>query len=180
MSKIGKKPIKIPEAVKLEIKDDEIRVKGPKGELIQKIHPDIRIEERNGYLIVLPKNKTPSVKKMWGLFRALCFNMIEGVTKGFEKKLILEGVGFRANIEGEYLVLNLGFTHPVKIKRPEGITFSVDKNIITVSGPDKQKVGEVAAIIRKQKEVEPYKGKGIRYEAERVRRKEGKKVVASK
>jgi large subunit ribosomal protein L6 len=105
--------------------------------------------------------------------------MAEGVSKGFEKKLEIEGVGFKAVVDGDTLVLNLGFVNPVKIKKPEGINFLVEKNVVTISGSDKQKVGEIAAIIRKTKKVEPYKGKGIRYQGEKVRRKEGKKVVAS-
>jgi len=110
----------------------------------------------------------------------LVANMVEGVSKGFEKKLEIEGVGFKANVDGNNLVLNLGFTNPVKIEKIEGVDFKVEKNIITISGANKERVGHIAALIRKQKPAEPYKGKGIKYQGEKIRRKEGKKVVASK
>jgi large subunit ribosomal protein L6 len=182
MSRIGKKPIEIGQEVKIEISEKEIKISGPKGELKQEIHPEIKIEQNDGKILVLPKNKEFSKKGrgLWGLYRALIANMVEGVSKGFEKKLEIEGVGFKAAVDAEGIVLNLGFTNPVKIKKPEGITFLVEKNVITVSGIDKQLVGETAAIIRKQKKAEPYKGKGIKYQGEKIRRKEGKKVVSSK
>lgn len=181
MSRIGKKPIEIPEGIKIEISDSEIKVLGPKGELKQKIHPEIKIEVKDSKVLVLPKSElSKKGRGLWGLYGAIVKNMIEGVTKGFEKKLEIEGVGFRANIEGDNLVLNLGFSNPVKIKKIEGINFSVEKNVITVSGIDKEKVGFMAALIRDQKRAEPYKGKGIRYQGEKIRRKEGKKVVVAK
>jgi large subunit ribosomal protein L6 len=182
MSRIGKKPIEIGQEVKIEISEKEIKISGLKGELKQEIHPEIKIEQNDGKILVLPKNKEFSKKGrgLWGLYRALIANMVEGVSKGFEKKLEIEGVGFKAAVDAEGIVLNLGFTNPVKIKKPEGITFLVEKNVITVSGIDKQLVGETAAIIRKQKKAEPYKGKGIKYQGEKIRRKEGKKVVSSK
>lgn len=182
MSRIGKKPITISSAVKVESTEKEIKVSGPKGELTREIHPEITIEVKDGSIFVLPKNKIFSKKGkgLWGLYRALINNMVQGVEKGFEKKLEIEGVGFKANVEGDTLVLNLGFTNPVKIKKIEGVEFSVEKNVIKISGIDKERVGFMAALIRKQKEAEPYKGKGIRYEGEVIRRKEGKKVVASK
>ena len=181
MSRIGKKLIEIPQGVKVELSDKEIKLSGPKGELTEKIHQEIKIDIKDGKIFVLPKNKefTKKGRGLWGLYRALIFNMAEGVSKGFEKKLEIEGVGFKAVVEGDTLVLNLGFVNPVKIKKPDGINFLVEKNVVTISGSDKQKVGEIAAIIRKTKKVEPYKGKGIRYQGEKVRRKEGKKVVAS-
>ena len=182
MSRIGKKPIELIQGVKVEISEKEIKVSGPKGELTQVIHPEIKIEQIDGKILILPKNAEFSKKGrgLWGLYRALIANMVEGVSKGFEKKLEIEGVGFKAAVDAEGIVLNLGFTNPVKIKKPEGITFLVEKNVITVSGIDKQLVGETAAIIRKQKKAEPYKGKGIKYQGEKIRRKEGKKVVSSK
>ena len=132
-------------------------------------------------ILVSPKAElSKRGRGLWGLYRALIANMVTGVSKGFEKKLEIEGVGFKANIDGDNLVLNLGFVNPVKIKKPQGITFLVEKNVITVSGSDKQLVGETTAIIRKTKKAEPYKGKGIKYQGEKIRRKEGKKVVASK
>jgi large subunit ribosomal protein L6 len=182
MSRIGKKLIEIPQGVTVVISEKEIIVKGPKGELKQVIHPEINIEQKDGKIFVLPKNKEFSKKGrgLWGLYRALVSNMTEGVSKGFEKKLEIEGVGFKAAVEGEGLILNLGFTNPIKIKKPEGVNFAVEKNVVIVSGADRQKVGEIAAIIRKTKKAEPYKGKGIKYQGEKIRRKEGKKVVASK
>lgn len=187
MSRIGKKPIKIPADVKVEIKGPEgcpeIKVLGPKGELAQKIDPQIKIEIKDGEILIFPQKKDYLPTKdraLWGLSRAVIANMITGVTKGFEKKLEIEGIGYRAVVEGTNLVLNIGFTVPVKIKCPSDIKFLVEKNIITVSGSDKDKVGQIAAIIRKTKKAEPYKGKGIKYLGEKIIRKEGKKVVAAK
>lgn len=181
MSRIGKKSIDIPQGVTVEITESEIKTKGPKGELTQKIHPEIKIESKDGKLFVSPKAKlSKKGRGLWGLYRALTSNMVEGVSKGFEKKLEIEGVGFKAAVVGDEIVLNLGFTNPIKIKKPEGVTFLVEKNLITVSGVSKEIVGEISALIRKQKKAEPYKGKGIKYQGEKIRRKEGKKVVASK
>ena len=180
MSRIGKKLIEIPQGVKVEISDKEIKISGPKGELKQIIHPEIKIEEKDGKILVTPRSElSKKGRGLWGLYRALIFNMVEGASKGFEKKLEIEGIGFKANVEGDSLVLNLGFSNPVKIKKIEGVDFLVEKNIITVSGANKERVGHIAALIRKQKKAEPYKGKGIKYQGEKIRRKEGKKVVAS-
>ncbi|MDP3883154.1 MAG: 50S ribosomal protein L6 [Candidatus Staskawiczbacteria bacterium] len=181
MSRIGKKPIEIPEGVKTEISEKEIKVSGAKGELTQTIHPEIKIQLAGGKIIVSPKTElSKKGRGLWGLYRALVANMVEGVSKGFEKKLEIEGVGFKANVEGDTLVLNLGFSNPVKIKKIDGVNFTVEKNVVTVSGINKERVGHMAALIRKQKKAEPYKGKGIKYQGEKIRRKEGKKVVASK
>jgi len=181
MSRIGKKSIEIPQGVKIEITEKEIKVSGPKGELNQFIHPEIKVELKDNKILVAPKTElSKKGRGLWGLYRALISNMVEGVNKGFEKKLEIEGVGFKANIDGDDLVLNLGFTNPIKIKKINGVDFSVEKNVITVSGPDKERVGHIAALIRKQKKAEPYKGKGIKYQGEKIRRKKGKKVVASK
>jgi len=180
MSRIGKKLIELPQGVSVEITEREIKVKGPKGELKREIHPEIKIEQKDGKILVAPKAElSKKGRGLWGLYRALVQNMVEGVSRGFEKKLEIEGVGFKAAVEGDTLVLNLGFTNPVKIKKLEGVNFLVEKNVITVSGSDKEKVGFMAALIRKQKKAEPYKGKGIKYQEEKIRRKEGKKVVAS-
>jgi large subunit ribosomal protein L6 len=180
MSRIGKKPIEIIQGLKIEITEKEIKVSGPKGELKQFIHPEIKVESKDGKILVSPKTElSKKGRGLWGLYRALISNMVEGVSKGFEKKLEIEGVGFKANVDGDTLVLNLGFTNPVKIKKIPGVNFLVEKNVITVSGPDKERVGHMAALIRKQKKAEPYKGKGIKYQGEKIRRKEGKKVVAS-
>lgn len=181
MSRIGKKPIEIPEGVKTVITDKEITVTGPKGELKQFIHHEIKVEEKDGKILVSPKTElSKRGRGLWGLYRALIANMVEGVSKGFEKKLEIEGVGFKANVEGNTLIMNLGFTNPVKIEKIDGVDFKVEKNVITVSGANKERVGHMAALIRKQKKAEPYKGKGIKYQGEKIRRKEGKKVVASK
>ncbi len=180
MSRIGKKPIEIPEGVKIEISDREIKVTGPKGELKQAMHPEIKVEVKDNLVLVAPRAElSKRGRGLWGLYRALISNMVEGVSKGFEKKLEIEGVGFKANVDGEYLVLNLGFTNPIKIKKIDGVDFLVEKNLITVSGANKERVGHIAALIRIQKKAEPYKGKGIKYQGEKIRRKEGKKVVAS-
>lgn len=187
MSRIGKKLIEIPQGVKVEITEKEIKVTGPKGVLTQMIHPEIKIEERPagdgfpGKIFVAPKTVlSKRGRGLWGLYRALVANMVEGVSKGFEKKLEIEGVGFKAAVDEAGITLNLGFTNPVKIKKIDGVNFLVEKNVITVSGIDKERVGHIAALIRKQKKAEPYKGKGIKYQGEKIRRKEGKKVVASK
>jgi len=200
MSRIGKKPIEIPKDVEVKIEDDTVIVKGPKGELQKKIRPEIRVEinpvrdsenrekskkERisNGVkeneILVSPERETKKTNAFWGLTRTLVSNMVKGVTEGYEKKLEIQGVGYKANLEGEDLVLRVGFSHPVKIDKVEGIEFSVEKNIITVSGINKELVGQIAAKIRKIRPPEPYKGKGIRYVGEDVRRKAGKKVVAA-
>jgi large subunit ribosomal protein L6 len=180
MSRIGKKPVEIPQGVAVEITAKEIKVSGPNGELKQFIHHEIKIESKDGKILVAPKAElSKKGRGLWGLYRALVANMVEGVSKGFEKKLEIEGVGFKANVDGDNLVLNLGFTNPIKIEKIPGVNFTVEKNVIIVSGADKERVGHMAALIRKQRKVEPYKGKGIRYQGEKVRRKEGKKVVAS-
>ncbi len=182
MSRIGKKTIEIPSTVKLQITGQEVLVSGPKGEIKTTVHRDITVESKDGKVSVMPRKEVPTKKEkgMWGLYRALIFNMIHGAQNGFEKKLEIEGVGYKAAVQGDELVLNLGFVNPVKIKKPEGINFAVEKNVITVSGIDKGAVGQIAAIIREAKKAEPYKGKGIKYQGERIRRKEGKKVVAAK
>jgi len=181
MSRIGKKLIDIPSGVTVTIEGQNIKVAGPKGELRKEIHKDILVENKDGKILVAPKKELSKKEKgLWGLYRALIANMIQGVEKGFEIKLEIEGVGYKADVQGDELVLNLGFENPIKMKKPEGINFLVERNLITVSGIDKEKVGEISALIRKAKKAEPYKGKGIKYQGEKIRRKEGKKVVASK
>jgi len=181
MSRIGKKLIEIPQGVTVTVEGRDIKVAGPKGELKTVIHNSIKAEVKDGKLFVTPKNALSTKDRgLWGLYRALIFNMVEGVSRGFEKKLEIEGVGFKAAVQGDELVMNLGFVNPVKIKKPEGITFAVEKNVITVSGIDNQVVGQISAEIRATKKAEPYKGKGIKYQGEKIRRKEGKKVVAAK
>lgn len=178
MSRIGKQPISVPEKIEVKIGDSQIRIKGPKGELSQTIPDSIKIDFNDSKeLIVNPQGNSKKAISMWGLFRTLIFNMIEGVINGFEKKLEIEGVGYRANLEGSKLVLNLGFSYPIEIEAPEGIEFKVEKNVITISGLDKQLVGQISAKIRAYRKPEPYKGKGIRYQGEVIRRKAGKKAV---
>jgi len=179
MSRIGKKPIEIPEVVEVKIEGQLVFIKGPKGELSQAIRPEIKVEVKESKILVSPQKETKETSAFWGMTRALLYNMVKGVMEGYEKKLEIEGVGYRASIEGDQLVLNIGFSHPVKIKQPAGIKFSVDKNVISVSGIDKGLVGEMAAEIRRVRPPEPYKGKGIRYAGEQVRRKLGKKAVAT-
>ncbi len=179
MSRVGKKPILIPESVEVKIAGQGVIVKGPKGELQREILPEIGVEVKEGQILVTPKKETKKTNAFWGLTRTLIFNMIEGVTKGYEKKLQIEGIGYKASLEGEDLVLQVGFSHPVKIKKEEGIKFSVEKNIITILGINKELVGQIAAKIRKVQPPEPYKGKGISYLGEESRKKEGKKVVTT-
>ena len=179
MSRIGKQPIQIPENIEVKIIQDEIKVKGPKGELSQSIPSQIKLVLEEQELKVIPQGKSKNTPALWGLFRSLIFNMVQGVSQGFEKKLEIEGVGYRASLQDNKLVLSLGFSHPIEIEAPEGIEFKVDKNIITVSGIDKQLVGQLAAKIRDQRKPEPYKGKGIHYLGEVIRRKAGKKAVGT-
>ncbi|PIP25105.1 MAG: 50S ribosomal protein L6 [Candidatus Nealsonbacteria bacterium CG23_combo_of_CG06-09_8_20_14_all_36_12] len=191
MSRIGKKPILIPEDVEVKIEPAQVSskfgagegqkvvVKGPKGELSQEVRPEIKVETKGGQIFISPKIETKRTSAFWGLTRALIANMIRGVTEGYEKKLEIEGLGYRAQLEGENLVLSVGFTHPVKIDCPSGIKFSIEKNVITVSGADKELVGQIASKIRKVRPPEPYKGKGIKYQGEVIRRKAGKKVVTT-
>jgi len=175
MSRIGKKPIIIPKGVTIKVESGEIVVKGPKGELKQEVHPIIAIEQKENELFVTAKKlDTKLAKSLWGTFRSIIANMIVGVTEGHEKKLEINGVGYKAELKGNLLVLNVGYSHPVEYKPDDSVKVEVDKNIITVSGIDKHMVGETAAQIRKVRKPEPYKGKGIRYIDEVVRRKAGK------
>jgi large subunit ribosomal protein L6 len=184
MSKVGRQPIIIPAGVQLIIGDNQLKIKGPKGELSQSIPTQIKLElkdlaDKRKELTVTPKRETKNGSALWGSLRALIFNMVKGVTEGFERKLEIEGVGYRASLQDNKLVLSLGFSHPIEIEAPPEIEFKVDKNIITVSGIDKQSVGQLAARIRAFRKPEPYKGKGIRYADEIVRRKAGKKAASA-
>jgi large subunit ribosomal protein L6 len=177
MSRIGNKPIEIPEGVSVEIGDGEVTVKGPKGELHQTLSPAMRIERTNGTLSVERPTDRGEHRSLHGLTRSLIANMVEGVTDGFEKRLQIQGVGYRARLQGKALELAVGYSHPVSIPAPEGIEFEVPQPTeVVVRGIDKQLVGELAARIRKQRPPEPYKGKGIRYAGEYVRRKVGKRA----
>ncbi len=179
MSRIGKKPIEIPEGVTVNIKDREVVVEGPKGKLERKIRPEISIAEKDGALELVEKIKNKKSNAFLGMERSLVANMIEGVSKGFEKFLEMHGVGYRARMEGEKLIIEVGFSHPVEMVAPEGVDLDVEKSKIKVSGIDKCQVGQFAAKIRAVRPPEPYKGKGIRYEGEEIIRKEGKKAVGS-
>lgn len=176
MSRVGKKPIEIPEGVQVNIEDRKVTIKGPKGELSREVRPEVKVELIEGKIFVKPEMKTKKTKAFWGLTRSLLNNMVKGVTEGYEKKLEIRGIGYKANIEEDNLVLMVGFTHPVKVKIPTNIKALVEEKIITISGIDKELVGLIAAKTRKVKPPEPYKGKGIRYVGEQVRRKAGKKV----
>ena len=175
MSRIGKKPISLPKDVEFKMEGNVVTVKGAKGSLTQSIPADITIEQEDGQLIVSRPSDNKQHRAFHGLSRALIANMVEGVTNGFEKKLELVGVGYRAQMQGSKLVINIGFSHPVEIEAPEGIEFEVPAvTKITVRGIDKQLVGNTAAHIRAIRKPEPYKGKGIKYENETIRRKAGK------
>lgn len=205
MSRIGKKPIEIPEGVEVKIDDGKVAVKGQRGELSLKIRPEIGIEinphtkrgqgaesakidkvsprssvgVKEKEILVFPKIQTKKTSAFWGLTRMLIANMLKGVSEGYEKKLEIQGLGHKASLEEEDLVLSVGYSHTVKIEPVPGIKFSLDKAIITVSGIDKELVGQIAAKIRKVKPPEPYKGKGIRYLDEVVRKKVGKKSTTA-
>ncbi len=180
MSRIGKQPITIPAGVTVNMTDSHIEVKGPKGNLSLVLHPRVTLTNTDNQMTVTVKDPDlQSDRALWGLSRMLVANMITGVTTGYEKKLEINGVGFKAQVSGKNLVLNLGFSHPVEFPIPEGISMTVEKNIVTISGIDKQLVGETAAVIRRMKKPEPYKGKGIKYVDEVIRRKAGKVVKAA-
>ena len=194
MSRVGKKPILIPQGIDVKIEGEIIKVSGSKGELSREIRPEIKIDIKEGKIFLRLLIETKKNKALWGLSRALLANMLKGVNEGYEKKLEIGGLGYKAQLPepqrrvemnevhrlpGENLLLYVGYSHPVEIKAPPGIKFSVDKNIITVSGIDKELVGETSALIRRVKPPEPYKGKGIKYLGEKIRKKMGKKAVAT-
>ena len=176
MSRVGRMPLAIPEGVEVQIEGQRVRVKGPKGELEQEFRPELTIKEDNGVLLVTRSSDEPSIRALHGLTRSLLNNMILGTTQGFEKTLEVQGVGYRAELKGKSQMLYVGFSHPVEVQPPEGIHFSVEGkgDIIKITGFDRQLVGQVAADVRKNRPPEPYKGKGIRYVGEHVRRKAGK------
>ena len=176
MSKIGKKPIEVPSSVQMKFDGEFIQITGPKGVLSVLKPRTIEITQSGSQLLLQPSGEDQQTGMDWGTTRSLIQNAILGVTEGFSKKLEIEGVGFKANIEGNNLVLKVGFSHTVPFPIPQGIAMAVDKNVISIEGIDKQQVGQVAAVIRKIKKPEPYLGKGIRYQGEVVRRKDGKKA----
>ena len=175
MSRIGKQPVAVPANVEVTIDGHNLTVKGPKGELSQKVNKDIKVEQVGSEIHVTRPSDSKPHRSMHGLYRSLIHNMVEGVENGFQKKLQLVGVGYRAALKGTSLELSLGYSHPVVIEAPEGISFEVPSQTeIIVHGASKEQVGQIAADIRKWRKPEPYKGKGIRYEGEVVRRKLGK------
>ncbi len=176
MSRIGRMPITIPQGVTVDVQKSTVRVKGPKGELSRSFDPDMQISLEDGTLIVQRPTDRRRHRALHGLTRSLLNNMVVGVSEGFVRRLEIQGVGYRAGLQGKDLVLNVGYSHPVVVEPPDGISFQVEKNYreISVSGVDKEMVGEMAARIRRVRPPEPYKGKGIRYEGEYVRRKAGK------
>ena len=175
MSRIGNKPITVPEGVEVKIDGQTITVKGPKGTLTKEFHKNMNVSFENNVITVVRPNDNPENKSLHGLTRTLINNMIEGTVKGFERKLEVNGVGYRAQKQGTKLVLTLGYSHPVEMEAPEGITFDVpSQNEIIVKGMDKEVVGQTAAVIRTKRPPEVYRGKGIKYAEETIRRKEGK------
>jgi len=176
MSRIGKQPIKIPDNATVNIDGNKVSVKGPKGELSLRFKPEVEIKIENKKIVLSVKGKNKFSNSLYGLYRSLIANMIHGVTLGWNKGLEITGVGYKASVSGDNLVLNVGFSHPILFPIPKGVTVAVSENKINVSGCDKQLVGETAARIRKIKPPEPYKGKGIHYIGEQIRRKAGKVV----
>jgi len=177
MSRIGRKPIPVPDSVTVELAPGRVAVKGPKGELSQNLSVDMKVEQGDGAVTVQRPTDRGEHRALHGLTRSLIANMVEGVTDGFEKRLEIQGVGYRAQLKGKNLEMALGYSHPVSIEPPEGIEFEVPQQTeVVVRGIDKQLVGQVAADIRKRRPPEPYKGKGIRYRGEHVARKVGKRA----
>ena len=177
MSRIGKKPIEIPAGVEVKIDQNKVTAKGAKGELFIDVPSEIEVKVEGNEVVVSQKKETKNSKALWGTVRSLVANIVEGVSKGYEKELQIKGVGYRAEVQNERLILKVGFSHLVEIDKIEGITFVVNKDIITISGIKKDLVGRVAAEVRSVRPPEPYKGKGIRYKDEVVVLKEGKKAV---
>jgi large subunit ribosomal protein L6 len=176
MSRVGKYPIALPQGVTAEIKGQNVAVKGKIGNLSLVAPGEVEVTVTDGKIVVAVREDTPRSRVLWGTTRNNINNMVKGVTEGFKQVLEIEGVGFRAAVQGKELILQIGFSHEVKYSMPEGILIKADKpTVISVAGMDKQKVGQVSAEIRALKKPEPYKGKGIKYEGERIRRKEGKK-----
>nr|BDA98603.1 ribosomal protein S6 [Proteomonas sp. NEIS-1375] len=175
MARLGKLPVLVPAKVNIDLQEDNIKVKGPKGELSLELSELVTVTQEEEKISVQPSDSSKKAQQFHGLYRTLILNMVEGVTSGFEKKLELQGVGYRAQLQGRDLILNVGYSHQITIPAPAGITMGVENNtLVTVSGPDKQLVGQIASNIKSVRPPEPYKGKGIRYQGEYVRRKVGK------
>ena len=180
MSRVGKKPVQIPEKTKVSYENRVITVQGEKGKLTQAIHPTVDLKIEGGVLNVVTLEDKRTSRAIQGLMRSLVANMITGVNQGFERTLVIEGIGYRAETKGNAIVLNVGYSNPVQFDLPEGVSASVDRNtIIKLSSIDKEKLGRTAAAIRKIRPPEPYKGKGIKYAEERIRRKAGKAGVTA-
>ncbi len=177
MSRLGKQPIKIPNGVEVTTEKGVLTVKGPKGTLTRKLVPDVLFAIADGEVTVTPKAGSDKAKALWGTYAAHLINMLKGVTDGFIKKLEIEGVGYRAEAQGQKIKLSMGYSHPVELIAPEGVAILVEKSFITLSGADVEKVGQFAADVRAVREPEPYKGKGIHYVGEYIIRKQGKKGV---
>lgn len=175
MSRLGKRPIQIPEKTDVSVVDGLVTVKGPKGELHLAYRPAVKISINDGAILVEPTKNNIESNSLWGTYASEIISMMKGVNEHFVKKLIIEGVGYKCEMKGNELTMALGFSHPVILEVPEGLTCVTEKNAITISGASKEKVGQFAAVVRSKKKPEPYKGKGIRYSDEVVRRKEGKK-----
>ena len=177
MSRIGKKPVGIPDKVEVKLNGQSVEVKGPKGQLSYTFHKDVKIEKADKEINLTPATQAATARAIWGMSRTLLGNMVTGVTTGFTKSLEFNGVGYKAAVSGSTLTLNLGYSHPIDYKLPKGVEAKVNKNVIEFHGSDKELVGFVAAQVRSFREPEPYKGKGIRYQDEVVRRKQGKTVA---
>lgn len=177
MSRIGKKIITLPTNTELKISGNNFSVKGPLGELSRALHPAIELKINGREISVHPKKDTLEARALWGTYASHLNNMVSGVNKLFEKKLILEGIGFKSEVSGHKINLALGFSHPVVVEIPQGLQVTAEKNVITISGSDKEEVGQFASKLRSRKPPEPYKGKGMRYSDEVIKRKQGKKLV---
>lgn len=174
MSRIGKAPVGIPDKVEVKINGSTVEVKGPKGQLAYTFRPEVKIEKVEKNITVTPVDESTTARAQWGLTRTLLSNMVTGVTTGFVKSLEFNGVGYKAAVSGSTLTLNLGYSHPIDYKLPQGVEAKVNKNVIEISGADKELVGFVAAQVRSYREPEPYKGKGLKYTDETIIRKAGK------
>lgn len=177
MSRIGKKIITLPTNTTLTVGADSMSVKGPLGELTRELHPVIEIKVEGNEVTLVPKKMTLESKALWGTYASHLTNMVAGVNRPFEKKLILEGIGYKSEVKGDKIVFALGFSHPVEVEIPKTLKVTAEKNNIVISGSNKEEVGQFAAQIRALKKPEPYKGKGMRYDGEVIRRKQGKKSV---
>lgn len=177
MSRIGKRIITLPEKTEVQVGADSFVVKGPLGELKRNLHPVIDIKIEGNTVTVVPKRETLESRALWGTYASHLSNMVKGVNTPFEKKLILEGIGYKSEVKGDKIAFALGFSHPVEVSIPKALKVTAEKNLITVSGSDKEEVGAFAAKLRSLKKPEPYKGKCMRYDTEVIRRKQGKKSV---